>query len=748
MNWWLGGEIGPAGGMEWAGPPWAILLASAIALVVVIAVARGQRPLLSRILETLLTGLAMIGLVIAVARPMWVEEEGRVEPGRVAVLVDASRSMSVLADGQPRSEAVTQILEELDGPDVETFHFGTDLIPGAPNQFEMPGTDLEGALAALGERVAGERLAAVVVVSDGIDRGLLRRRYEAEDAPAPPVVPGPLTVYQVGKPDGIDDLAVRTVDAGGFAFLRSPFRIKAKIRGIGDVSRVVRVSLDRDGAPVTTKMAALDEEGNAEVTFDVTPGEAGRFTYTVSVPVRDNDAVPGNNAMAVVVRVVRDRIRVLQVAGAPSWDVKMLRRFLKGDPSVDLVSFFILRTDRDMDAGYHDRELSLIPFPHDRLFTDDLWTFDLVIFQNFDYRPYFGDIGRRGVGQLLENLADFVRVRGHAFAMVGGTKSFDLGDYAGTPLADILPLEIGLSEGLVLDTPFSAQLTDAGRRHPVTRLVEDDLENAAWWERLHPIDGANAVRGPAAGAAVLLHHPSAETVGGGPMPVLAVREVGAGRTLALTSDSSWRWSFSEAAVGRGNQAYLRFWKNALRWLVKDPATGRVVVDTPRENYAIGDKVRVVTRVRDETFEPLSQALVKVAVEVGSERTVVEGRTGPEGEAVVTLPAERTGAHRVVATAYHDGAELGDGQTVYAVTTRDAELDEVVPDGPFLQWLAQSTDGRYYGPGEVGPPVRDATSGRTVWDRRETSLARAPLLGLLILVCAGLAWILRRRAGLR
>ena len=50
------------------------------------------------------------------------------------------------------------------------------------------------------------------------------------------------------------------------------------------------------------------------------------------------------------------------------------------------------------------------------------------------------------------------------------------------------------------------------------------------------------------------------------LAVLAVAEAGEGRAMALTVDTSWRWSFTEAAEGRGNQAYLRFWKNSFQFL--------------------------------------------------------------------------------------------------------------------------------------------------------------------------------------
>jgi hypothetical protein len=147
------------------------------------------------LLESATWGLALLALVVAFAGPVWVLEEGRMEPGRVAVLVDGSRSMSVLEDGTPRSDAVkgklAEIASQVGSPDV--YHFGDELAVGPPDHFDLPGTDLEQALDALSERVAGERLAAVVVISDGLDRGLLRKRFEKEEGALPPDAPGPLT---------------------------------------------------------------------------------------------------------------------------------------------------------------------------------------------------------------------------------------------------------------------------------------------------------------------------------------------------------------------------------------------------------------------------------------------------------------------------------------------------------------------------------------------------------------------------
>lgn len=745
MEFWLGGALGSEGSLVWLSPGWQVALGSSLALLLWFLATRGQRSPRARLGELVLWALALIGLVVALARPIWVEEEGRKEAGRLAVLVDGSRSMGVLQDGAPRHAAVESILDHVrrNAERVDVYHFDQDLSVGPPSEFDGSGTDLERALVSLSERVAGERLAGVVVISDGLDRGLLRRRFASDGVEATaPGLPGPLTVYQVGDVGQLRDLSVRSVDSGGYAFIRSPFTISADIRGIGFEDTSVEVTLEQNGSPVTTRSVQLDEEGRGEVQFEVRPDAAGRFAYSVQVPQYEGDAVPENNALPVVVGVVRDRIRVLQVAGAPSWDVKFLRRFLKGDPSVQLVSFFILRTQEDMGSGYSDRELSLIAFPYDQLFDEDISTFDAVIFQNFDYAPYL----KRRSGDLLENLASYVR-GGGGLIMIGGDRSFSLGDYGRSPLADVLPVQVSPVPVPPDTRKFRPSLTAAGSMHPVTSLVADAAENTLWWERLRELDGTNAIEGAHPDATVLLEHPALRGINGQPLPVLAAREVGEGRTLSLSVDSSWRWSLSEAAEGRGNQAYLRFWKNALRWLMRDPALSRVTVETSRENYAEGDEVRVVVRVRDLDFAPLADADVQLRVLVQGEEQTYEGETTSDGDVVFVVPGEVRGTHQVAVSATVQGKPVGEAQTVFAVTNRDPELDEVAPDVQFLQWLAGRTGGTYFSEGEIGDPLLDPDSGRTVWERSEAQLWRSPLLMTWILVFSGLAWWVRRRAGL-
>ena len=79
--------------------------------------------------------------------------------------------------------------------------------------------------------------------------------------------------------------------------------------------------------------------------------------------------------------------------------------------------------------------MSLIPFPDLEIFEEQLRSFDLLIFQNFNFAPSYG------VEPFLPGLRDYVQAGG-ALAMVGGDLSFASGGYAQTALRDVLPVEL------------------------------------------------------------------------------------------------------------------------------------------------------------------------------------------------------------------------------------------------------------------------------------------------------------------
>ena len=129
----------------------------------------------------------------------------------------------------------------------------------------------------------------------------------------------------------------------------------------------------------------------------------------------------------------RDKIRVLTLSGSPAWNYRFLRMAMKQDPLIELVSFVFLRTPTDT-VDVPENQLSLIPFPIDDIFLEELKNFDVVVLDDFSHRAYFNPV-------YLERVRDFVR-DGGGLAMFGGSRAFDSGGYGDSALREALPVEL------------------------------------------------------------------------------------------------------------------------------------------------------------------------------------------------------------------------------------------------------------------------------------------------------------------
>jgi uncharacterized membrane protein len=690
------------------------------------------------------------------------------EPNHVAILVDDSRSMELAEqkDGPTRAARAAgliassaAVLERWREQHVLDFYtFSDSLLPSSEGQAVVPApgrgdaTLVREALESLRNRYDRRDLAGVVILSDGTPTG--RFADGVSDGVAQDFLQGlGVRVHAVWTgAHGLADVAVARVIADDFAFVRTAVKIEAVIRATGLGERELPVTLRRDGEPVTEIVARVGgRAGDSRVVFEIVPERVGKYVYEISVPVLAEEAVPANNSRAFVMRVTRDKTRVLQVAGRPSWDERALRAYFKADPNVDLISFFILRTHDDIQI-VPTEELSLIPFPTQELFEEELGSFDVIILQNFELANY-------GIRPYLTNILQYV-ANGGGLAMIGGDLGFSSGGYHGTPVADALPVELlppyGGPDRLVSATPFAPRLTDEGVRHPVTQLRFERRDNLARWASLPQLEGQNLVAGVRPGATVLLEHPTLR-LGGRAMPLLVAGEHEKGRTLALLTDSAWRWGFVAAGRdGDDGRAYAKLMDNVVRWLIKDPELDYLRVESDQAEYKKGQPARFRARLTDKDYQPAPAHEVIFDVvparapkraeklEPIVSRTVKTDDAGAAAAEVATLSP---GSYRVVAR-----ARLGDrwvtADDVFVMNPEREELAHPEAREDVLAGLAAATGGRYLGAAtalagdlEFEPPrvVRvDRRSDIEIWSR--------PHLYALALLFLGAEWALRRRRG--
>lgn len=741
-----------------------------IGLVVVAAIvalawraSRGSSTWRRASLIGLRSAAAAIALVVLLEPAVELRQVAR-EPNRIAILIDDSKSMSLAESpqGPTRIERVRRLLAAskptLDAwardhkIDYYTFSdtiSSTSLQALANDKAVGKSTLIRKALEQIRSRYEGRDLAGIVLISDGAATGSFDE--DSGDGAVRDFLRSLDTrVHTVwAARNGLKDVAVAKVMADEFAFVRTVVRIDAVIRTTGLPARKVPVTLSTDGQPLRQKMVDLPAgEQEVTVSFEVTPPRVGRYVYEISVPIAAGEAVTTNNTKTFVVRVIRDKIRVLQVSGSPSWDVRALRQMLKSNPNVDLISFFILRTQDDISLVPND-EMSLIPFPTRELFEQQLPSFDVIVLQNFEYLPY-------GIGDYLENIRSYVD-GGGGLAMLGGPQSFTSGGYFGTPVAAALPVDLygPFDSGPILDTQkFSPQLTGAGELHPVTSLRYSATDNVAAWKALPQLEGVNLIAGAKPEATVLATHPKLKTKGGKPLPVIVAGEYGKGRSIAFTTDTLWRWGFGAAArPGDNGRQYTKLWENTIRWLIQDPDLRNLHVDSDAVEYIPGAPIRVTVRLLGRDYQPLPNGVVSLVVKRGADPNTAEQvhqtkvTVGEDGTATYELGGLTPGVYRVLGTSQIAGRNV-DASDIFLVREGGSELARPVGDKSTLDAIAEATGGSSLGPIDELPSRLKLDPPRVVRVDRRTDIELWSRPGLLILIVGllGLEWLLRQRSG--
>ena len=212
-------------------------------------------------------------------------------------------------------------------------------------------------------------------------------------------------------------------------------------------------------------------------------------------------------------------------------------------------------------------------------------------------------------------MADFVSLRGGGLLALGGRLAFAEGGYAGTPVAEALPVEIEPTKAA--DT-FLATLkvrpTRLGQTHVATQVGATEKASAERWASLPALTSVNPIRRVKPGAAVLLTARDGER---GEQVVLAHQRYGAGKTIAFPVQDSWQWQM-HADIPVEDQTHETFWRRMLRWLV-DGVPERLEVAVDHERVERGDAVQVTATLRDDRFIGVNDADVRATV------------TGPDGQ---------------------------------------------------------------------------------------------------------------------
>src|SRR6267154_4943547 len=495
----------------WAG----VALTAAIAILLFVGRTRGAA----------IRTLALALLVAALANPSLTREDRDPLTSVAVVVVDKSPSQDfgerTAQTAAARAALVTR-LQRVPGVELRVVEAGQA-------DGETDGTRLFQALAATLSDVPPERVAGAFMITDG----------RVHDVPAEVGALGfaaPLHALITGTPDERDRRVV-LVAAPRFGIVGQQQTVSFRVEDTGAPAGRAQVKISRDGETLDQRTVTTGQTVEVQIAIP----HAGPNIVEIEASPLQRELTTVNNRAVVSIDGVRDKLRVLLVSGEPHSGERTWRNLLKSDANVDLVHFTILRPPEKQD-GTPINELSLIAFPTRELFQQKINEFQLIIFDRY---------ARQGVLPIIyfDNITRYVRDGGAVLVAAGP-------DYASTtsiwrtPLDSVLPAEpVGVTE-----KPFYAHLSDAGKRHPVTRGLAGSASEPPHWSRFfRTVDTRNASSPPV-------------MTGADGKPLLLLSRFGEGRVALLLSDHIWLW----ARGYEGGGPHLDLLRRMSHWLMKQP----------------------------------------------------------------------------------------------------------------------------------------------------------------------------------
>ncbi|MGL4238433.1 hypothetical protein [Tabrizicola sp.] len=596
-----------------------------------------------------LRALGCAALLAALANPALQEEERQNLSDIVILVVDESASQG-LGNRRAQTEGAVAAIE------AEIAR-----LPNTELRIHKVGDGEEDAgtlaLTALAEALAEEpraRVAGAIMVTDG----------RVHDLGLVPNLPAPLQILLTGE-EADWDRRIVVKNAPAFAIIGEEFQLQLRVEDIGGVPRSAGTEVDLtitvDAEEPMTYTVAMNEDLELPVTLP----HGGANVLQFSVAPVEGEITDRNNAVAVQINGVRDRLRVLLVSGEPHAGERVWRNLLKSDAAVDLVHFTILRPPEKQDGVPVD-ELSLIAFPTRELFVEKIDEFDLIIFDRYRMRGILPM-------SYIENVVNYVR-NGGTVLVAAGPEFGAVDSLYRSPLAEILPVA---PTSQVIEEGYRPALTDLGRRHPVTEGLEAEAPEGGWgrWFRLIEVEQTDGQ--------VLMSGPN-------DLPLLVLNRVDQGRVAVLASDHAWLWG--RGYEGGGPQ--LELLRRLAHWMLKEPE-----LEEETLTAEVNDEVMTITR---RTLEETAPGPVTV--------------TGPDGTTTeLAMPMVTPGKYETKWQAPALGLyRLEQGELTRVISVGPAtprEFVETIASGDELRPMAEATKGGVTRLEDGYPDIREVGEGR-------------------------------------
>ncbi len=662
--------------------------------------------------------MALILLLFVFFQPILTLAKKKVLEPVNLIFLDNSRSIKI-KDGTKRSKTVVDFVKGLQQNNLSgnspLYTFGSKVSRLSYDSlkklnFSEGSTNFADIFSTVAK--INKNISSVVIVSDGVINDGNNPLHTAEKLNIP--------VFTVGVGDTTtrNDVEVKNVLYNQMIYAKTPTQVAAVVTNTGFAGKNVTAYLYENDALVEQKNIILNADGIQNVNFTYTPKSGGEKKLAVVISKTQGEFTYANNKKVFYIHVLSNKVKVLIIAGSPSSDVAFIRNTLKSDANFDVNSIIQVAQDKFVEKN-NRRELIdsanvlfLVGFPSAETPPQLLQN----VFQEISNKdkPYFITLSA-GI--------DFTKLRSLQTEL-----PFTIGNVS----SDFLEVQPDIS-GMQLDNPL---------------LQNNAVNPLDAWNNLPPVYQPNVELKAKPESEVI----SRVKINNIPMnkPLILTRILGSKKSIAVLAKGIWRWKLE--TVPKNLDLFDRFIISSVKWLNTKNNFRQVTIKTSKKLYSLGAQVDFSAQVYDQTFNPVSDADVKVNIDHKGQSYQVNLNSIGNGLYEGTFQTNKAGDYTFTGSAVQNGNKLGSDKGKFNIGEVDIEMINPQMNYAFLSLLARQTGGKFYYNSHytnLYPVLKELNkkSSKNKIEVSDISLWSNEWLLAIAIFLFGLEWFFRKRAGM-
>ena len=593
----------------------------------------------------------------------------------------------------------------------------------------------------------GQPLAGILLITDGQSNAGDSPIKAAEYAGNEGI---PIVSLAAGTPEGPRNAKVTKIEASKTVFVRDPnqLRVILESRGLAKAPATLVMEKRKDGGPweeFSRQPITLEENGQIQsIPFDFKEDRPCRLEMRATLTDVGPELTTDDNVATEEIRVIRQKIKVLFIAGNTFPEVEFIRNALLRDSGVAASTWLQAAT-----ADYEQPGNPIIKrLPQTQ---EELNDYDCIVLYDPDPNGW--------PQQFPQMLTDFVGKAGGGLVYIAGermTKNlFDRTDDPSAQWLTMLPVvaEPGLYQSevsmkLSAKEAWKLEITPEGRADPIFQFVPDAEKNDKVLANLPGMFWHFPVTRAKPGATVLARHADPRMRNEhGQHVLLATQLVGPGRTFFVAFDSTYRWRYLD------EQYFDGFWARMIDRAGRTKQLGGrypYTLSTDRNTYKPGSQVTLTARFENTADRDSGLDSLHGEVEVADASPIpltLSPKSGETGVFETTFTVSKPGPHFIKVWSGAEEAKL----VIKAATLQipvelpNLEYERPTVDTATLEAMAKASGGAVFDltqADQLPAAFHIRKVERRLEDRQE--IWNAPLIWGGILMAIFMEWILRKK----